>query len=727
MQFLADSTAIADSLANLRRLQQLAYFADSVALVDSLTKVNSAGGVDYSVQVINGSLASIFSGRTNSSVEGATVTVAQFGRTFTKTTDASGIAVFRGFFTGGISVNIKSEGFTEVSYIASVTVPTPNGSNSVMVNMIPLFETSGDNTVTISGRATVETDLTNNTRELVPDAANVRVTASIDANSSTFKDAYLNGTISGAPANSFVGNVLGAAYSSVASGTVQSGLYSLTVPSAINGLPLNLTYSDFAADQTVFEVGSGSGGSFNQIATYRNIFGANVSASNIPPASGVNVSFNAGGGASAQAIMNDPQTIERISITNGGVGYTGAPLVRITGGGGTGATATATVSGGVVTGITLTNAGSGYTSTPSVLLVTGSGAFANTSLDLTNQSVFSINVINQGTGYSATTPPAVTFTGGGGTGATGTAVVSNGRVVSITVTSRGSGYTSAPTIAIAPPTTGTTATAAAVMGAGVAQVNIVLPGSEYINTPTVTFSMPNFADGVRATGTAIVNPSTLQVTGVNITDAGSGYTTAPTVTITSGTGATAQAILTGKTVLGAVIISQGFDYAAPPTIEFVGGDGQGATGTAVLSNGRVTAINITSAGSGYITAPTIVFNDPAGAQAFANVSSTGTIGSITLVNGGFFYAAAPEVIIQPTVGGPGGGAVATATVANGQVTGVTVTNGGSGYIGGNKPASLQNFQSSLGSLSGDATKVTVKTGKDIVNDIHYGTGSRNPN
>ena len=51
--------------------------------------------------------------------------------------------------------------------------------------------------------------------------------------------------------------------------------------------------------------------------------------------------------------------IHRIRITNGGAGYTSAPTVEISGDG-TGATATATVSGGVVTAITINTYGSGY-------------------------------------------------------------------------------------------------------------------------------------------------------------------------------------------------------------------------------------------------------------------------------------------------------------------------------------------------------------------------------
>lgn len=65
--------------------------------------------------------------------------------------------------------------------------------------------------------------------------------------------------------------------------------------------------------------------------------------------------------------------LSHVGVKNGGSGYTSAPLVTITGGGGTGATATASVVGGKVVGYTLTNKGSGYTSLPSVSLSGGGG------------------------------------------------------------------------------------------------------------------------------------------------------------------------------------------------------------------------------------------------------------------------------------------------------------------------------------------------------------------
>ncbi|UVM07058.1 phage tail tube protein [Pseudomonas laurylsulfatiphila] len=66
-----------------------------------------------------------------------------------------------------------------------------------------------------------------------------------------------------------------------------------------------------------------------------------------------------------------------IVLNSAGTGYTTAPTVAITGGGGTGATATAQIADGKVTGFTITNAGSGYTTAPTVALTGGSGTGAS--------------------------------------------------------------------------------------------------------------------------------------------------------------------------------------------------------------------------------------------------------------------------------------------------------------------------------------------------------------
>jgi autotransporter-associated beta strand protein len=71
--------------------------------------------------------------------------------------------------------------------------------------------------------------------------------------------------------------------------------------------------------------------------------------------------------------LNAPtgQGVSAIPVTVGGSGYLGRPIVQITGGGGTGATAVANLTGDVVTNVTITNPGTGYTSAPTVALIGG--------------------------------------------------------------------------------------------------------------------------------------------------------------------------------------------------------------------------------------------------------------------------------------------------------------------------------------------------------------------
>lgn len=78
-----------------------------------------------------------------------------------------------------------------------------------------------------------------------------------------------------------------------------------------------------------------------------------------------------------------------ITISNGGSGYTTAPTVNFYGGGsvvngGTKARATATVTNGVVTGITINNGGSGYTSAPTVTLSGGNKGLLFPNLNIAN-------------------------------------------------------------------------------------------------------------------------------------------------------------------------------------------------------------------------------------------------------------------------------------------------------------------------------------------------------
>ena len=80
-------------------------------------------------------------------------------------------------------------------------------------------------------------------------------------------------------------------------------------------------------------------------------------------------------------------------------------------------------------------------------------------------------------------------------------------------------------------------------GEGVASVTITNGGSNYDpTTTTVTFSAPQLPGGVTATGTAVIAGGI--VTGITITEKGSGYTSAPTVTITDPDGGLAEGAVT---------------------------------------------------------------------------------------------------------------------------------------------------------------------------------------
>lgn len=82
--------------------------------------------------------------------------------------------------------------------------------------------------------------------------------------------------------------------------------------------------------------------------------------------------------------------VSSVGIETGGENYSAGATVQIVGGGGTGAEATLTISGGVVTGITLTNPGSGYTQNPTVVITdsTGTGASAIATANSLFQSYF---------------------------------------------------------------------------------------------------------------------------------------------------------------------------------------------------------------------------------------------------------------------------------------------------------------------------------------------------
>ena len=703
--------------------EKLTTKTETVRVVDTFM-IDYTTEMTYSVTVLEGNTVSMGAGKNSSTVSGAVVTAVQGNTKVTQTTDQTGIVTFTGLFKGAIAVTISKDDYTGVSYIATANniikrdSTNKNQKTKVYVaNQIPVFKYRNDpSTAKLIGRATYENDLTNTTREFVPE--NTVVRAYIDASDILFQTTYLKTKVT--TSDVYGGEILQIAYSSFFyDSTDAQGNYEIVVPSAIAGLPFIVTAGDIVGTQKVFENTGVSG--FNRTAIYRNIFSPTQAPSGVPAAGGAQVDFITGSGAVALASISGAGQIDRINILSGGTGYTSAPRVRILGGGGTGATATAVVTNGVVTAINLTNPGTGYTAPPTITISGGTGAAVSAQIGGTG-SIIRVNMISIGSGY--TSAPNVTLSAPstpGGVNATATAVISNGNVIRIDITNAGTGYTTTPSVTIDPaPAGGSNATAAAQFsGFSVQSVNITNPGADYSGNPTVTFSDPNLSTGTRAQGIATVDVNSGQVIGFTITNPGSGYLVPPSATISSGTGASAEAIFSGRVLTGIDIINEGTNYFTAPIVRITGGGGSGATATAVVQNRKVVGLNITNRGQGYTSSPTVEFITGAGAQASVVVND-GKITAINIVNGGFNYNAAPIVDITPLLGGPGDGATATATVnADGQVTGVTITNPGAGYLGGNTPSLAEPFTITP-SLSID--KIRVKPGGIYVRDIHYGTG-----
>jgi len=95
-----------------------------------------------------------------------------------------------------------------------------------------------------------------------------------------------------------------------------------------------------------------------------------------------------------------------------------------------------------------------------------------------------------------------------------------------------------------------------------------------------------------ASGTSFTVPGdwSREVTTITVTNGGSGYTTAPTVTISGGSGSGAEATATIKNgaVTSVDIVNNGYNYTSVPTVAFTGGGGSSAAATAAIHTGIFT-------------------------------------------------------------------------------------------------------------------------------------------
>jgi hypothetical protein len=159
----------------------------------------------------------------------------------------------------------------------------------------------------------------------------------------------------------------------------------------------------------------------------------------------------------------------------------------------------------------------------------------------------------------------------------------------------------------------TNATATAILAAApIASFNVGNGGSGYTNPPLVSISG---GAGSGAEAVATINTTTGAVSAVNLKSGNTGgsYTTAPTIlsftpvaggTTGAGSGATATAILAAAPIASVRIDNGGTGYTTPPSVSFSSGT---ATATATAVGGVVTEITLGANKGSYTTPPTISF------------------------------------------------------------------------------------------------------------------------
>jgi hypothetical protein len=409
-----------------------------------------------------------------------------------------------------------------------------------------------------------------------------------------------------------------------------------------------------------------------------------------PPTISVSSNDGGGSGASLNAIIEGP--VDKVTVTSGGSGYRCSPEV-IFGLQGVPAEGTASVSGSV-SQISVSRGGSRYREAPAISISgAGSGAAAVATI---SGYVEYVTISDRGAGY--TSAPTVSFSGGGGSGATGIAILSRNAsgtysVSEVVVTSGGQGYSSAPSVAFIGGG-GSGAAASSTIDAAVTGVTLTQGGSGYTQNTTATagngdailgvsLSMSVNAVDVSYGGEYRSNPSVSfspfgHIDSISLTGGGSGYKTLPLVGIVGGlgTGATAACTLTGG-VQSIAVTNGGSGYLNPPIVELVGGydpsSGTRASARAVVAGGKVTSIVVDNEGSGYYEQPTVKIGSYKAAIITLAVSN-GSITGATVVSGGYGYVNPPEIAVSG-----GQDAVLSATVSGGVITGVTVVNGGTNY------------------------------------------------
>ncbi|AOV61558.1 virion structural protein [Synechococcus phage S-WAM1] len=276
-------------------------------------------------------------------------------------------------------------------------------------------------------------------------------------------------------------------------------------------------------------------------------------------------------------------------------------------------------------------------------------------------------------------------------------VGADGDIDRIIVKTGGSGYelNFAPKLSIFSSTGIGEAAAGRTLVNGIKDAKLINGGQGYnsYNPPVISITPPSdLINGSQAAARITVDDTTGQVSGIEITNSGSGYDFIPAISFINPNGAEISNPVIdseGRLVANSIsVVKTGLGYSNPPEIYIdpAPEDGINAEATCSVSpDGQVVSVTIINRGRGYLTAPRARIIQPVGAQVLDVTVANGNVTNINLLTGGSGYTDAPSVYIVDDRKGPlgesigGTGAQAVATIFNGEITDINIVSFGSGY------------------------------------------------
>ncbi|HEY0652936.1 MAG TPA: hypothetical protein VGD65_07400, partial [Chryseosolibacter sp.] len=614
-------------------------------------------------------------------------------------------------------IPITINGSTTTKYL-----PPNKRFEEAIVQMFSATPGTGS-TATITGRVTIENDVTNTSPEF---PSNIVVRANLT-------------NLLVAP-GSFISSLQFADNSSLGVATVNNGVYTMTVPAtaAGNDISLIIPNIDGTCRMAVNGYDNGTGVAvplalpeYRDVPTSWGPQASGIGGTAIPSVAGARVILPAApaqGSGLGFTFTPVGRSLATTSISSAGVtqgadgtfykitnrgSYTGArPSVTITGGNGSGATATATLRT-LVTSIAVTNRGSGYPVNVNFELWVSLSGGGSQLLGASNNVVCVGGLLPEEINMAALDGP-LSFGSNQGFGTDDTPFIlpDDATGVSVVINSGGvgSGGTINPTIVT-----------------DLASVNIVNVGSGYTSAPTFEFS-----------GTGVNTPAAIQVvdfpvfwTFESTNGAGTDYPLVPGFTINYEASAEVDAATSANVQL---VAPNGILDGAPVTLQ----------SAMMVSSGDVVKrfparTYRTTIASSTTPSIAIVNENPIDAKftfAIGNIDATsGRITQLPTINSfGNGYNARMAATVAPTIAGaPGTGAALRLNyiltpgadfndlsgewTLNGLGGNLTITNQGSGYLRnlnqkGQEPADLTS------DLAG------VQAGKTYHLDLKYGTGIR---